>query len=76
MLADSHFANSVKKIVICCSNELMRDALIDLRRMSITYENLFGDVNYFCKSLALGIINTYSLQTDVYGTPYLKKEKV
>ncbi len=76
MLTELHFLGSVRKIVIVCTEEVVTEALIDLRRMSITFENLFGDVNYFCKSLALGIINTYGFQTDSNGTSYLKKRKV
>lgn len=76
MLRDGHFKGSMKKLNIRCNKTLIKEALYDLRRMTLTYENLFDDINYFCKSLGSGIVNLYSYLTDTSGKKLLSKNKV
>ncbi len=72
MLALPSFKGSMRKLVIECSPELLKEALLDLRRMTITYEALFQGVDYFCRSLALGILDRYNLLTDTEGIQLLR----
>lgn len=76
MLQDEHFKGAMRKLTIQCNKKLLKDVLYDLRRMTLTYENLFDDINYFCKSLAMGIVNLYGYLTDTSGIKLIDKKKI
>lgn len=75
MLDDKHFKGSMRKLTIQCNKKLLKEVLHDLRRMTLTYENLFDDINYFCKSLAQGIVNLYDYLTDASGVKLIDKKR-
>ena len=74
MLSASEFNGVIKKLVVECSRELLEEALVDLRRMTISFESLFGNVDYFCRSLGLGLLDRYKLLTDTYGQRLLDSD--
>jgi hypothetical protein len=57
----------LRRIDLECSDQFLRSALVDLRRMSLTNEVLFGGPSSFCEALALGIVDRYNLQTPATG---------
>lgn len=54
-----------RRIDLQCSQQFLKSALIDLRRMSITSESLFGGPTALCDSLSLGLTDRFDLVTAV-----------